>query len=67
MMRSRALRKRYNEAQRQGSPNDRPGVAVVNPSDDPWYSPPPGCAGQPGKQEGKRYCDYHRHTHFYER
>jgi hypothetical protein len=28
---------------------------------------PPRCAGYPGRQEQKRYCDYHRQTHFYER
>jgi hypothetical protein len=28
---------------------------------------PPTCAGYPGRQEQKRYCDYHRQTHFYER
>jgi len=66
MMRSRALRKRYNDAKRQGSTGYRPGVAAVHQSDDPWHPPPTRCAGPPGKQEGKRYCDYHRQTHFYE-
>jgi hypothetical protein len=27
----------------------------------------PTCAGYPGPQERKRYCDAHRQTHFYER
>jgi hypothetical protein len=30
-------------------------------------SMPPRCAGYPSRQEQKRYCDYHRQTHFYER
>jgi hypothetical protein len=39
-------------------------VAREKVIDDPT---PLRCAGYPSQQEQKRYCDYHRQTHFYER
>jgi hypothetical protein len=34
--------------------------------DDPEDPTPPRCVGYPSPQERKRYCDYHRQTHFSE-